>query len=127
PAAAPAPVDFAELVGRAIETARQAYPQRTVRVDLGQVPPVLGDGQRLLQTADLLLLYACDRAAEQVAVRVAGDGTETAVEWAVEDDGPPLSAEQLRLLFLPFAAPRQGLAQVGLTLGHRLVVLHGRP
>jgi signal transduction histidine kinase len=123
------PVDLAELVGRAVETARQAYPQRTLNADLGQVPAVLGDGPRLLQAADLLLLYACDRAVGKVAVRLApaaqAGGTDPAVEWCVEDDGPPLPAEHLQRLFVPFAAPRQGLAEVGLTLAHRLVLLHG--
>jgi signal transduction histidine kinase len=117
------PVDLIGLVRRAVEAARQAYPQRTIRAELGQAPAVLGDGQKLQQTADLLLLYACDRACEQVNVRVAAAGG--AVEWSVEDDGPPLAAEQLQRLFVPFAAPRQGLAEVGLTLAHRLIVLHG--
>jgi signal transduction histidine kinase len=117
------PVDLAALVGRAVETARQAHPQRTIRAEISPVPPVLGDGTRLLQAADLLLLYACDRAGEQVAVRLAPAGA--AVEWSVEDDGPPLGEEQLRRLFVPFTAPRQGLAEVGLSLAHRLVALHG--
>jgi signal transduction histidine kinase len=140
------PIDLAELVGRAVETARQAHPQRTISAEIGQVPAVLGDGPRLQQTADLLLLYACDRASGQVTVRVApatqarsasdategfslhrgaGDGTDQGVEWSVADDGPSLSGEQLQRLFVPFAAPRQGLAEVGLTLAHRLIALHG--
>jgi signal transduction histidine kinase len=117
------PVDLAGLVGRAVEVARQAHPQRTIRTEWAQAARVLGDGARLQQTADLLLLYACDRASEQVTVGVAP--AAGAVEWTVEDDGPPLGAEQLQRLFVPFAAPRQGLAEVGLTLAHRLVVLHG--
>jgi signal transduction histidine kinase len=117
------PVDLAELVAQAVETARQAHPQRTLRAELAPIPLVRGDGPRLLQTADLLLLYACDRASEQVAVRLAP--ADTLVEWTVEDDGPPLPAEHLQRLLVPFAAPRQGLAEVGLTLAHRLVELHG--
>jgi signal transduction histidine kinase len=117
------PVDLAALLGRAVETARQAHPQRTIQADLQPVPPVLGDGPRLQQTADLLLLYACDRANQQVTVRLAPAGD--AVEWTVADDGPALTAEQLQRLFVPFAAPRQGLAEVGLTLAHRLIGLHG--
>jgi signal transduction histidine kinase len=116
-------VDLAELVGRAVEAARTAYPQRNIQENQARAPLIQGDASRLMQTADLLLLHACERAGRQVTVRVTP--ARQAIEWIIEDDGPPLPADQLQRLFVPFAAPRQGLAEVGLTLAHRLVLLHG--
>jgi signal transduction histidine kinase len=112
------------LAGRAVETTRKAIPQRTIRAELSQAAPVLGDPSKLLQALEFVLLYACEHAHQEVTVRVSPVGA-AAVEGVVLDDGAHLSEEQLQRLFVPFAVSRLALAEVGLVLAQRLIGLHG--
>ena len=88
-----APCDFAAIVRESVEEQRQAWPRRTIRLDLGADPaPVQADADRIGQVvANFLtnaLKYSDDDRPVEVSLR--RDGAE--LRLRVRDGGPGLDA-----------------------------------
>ena len=128
-------IDLREVVSRSIETAR---PQIEARRHLLQVqapdqPLVVdGDGTRLAQVVQNLLVNAAKYTPEGGEIRVIArrDGREAAV--SVQDNGRGIGPDELEHIFELFAqgqaghsASADGGLGVGLALAKALVQMHG--
>lgn len=116
------PVDLAQVVGDAIETARAVDPERPLTLTSEPVL-VLGDAERLRQIVDNLLSNARAHtpAKTPVAVSVGQDGDEVYVE--VSDAGPGLTGDELARVFERFyrADESRSRASGGVGLGLSIV------
>jgi signal transduction histidine kinase len=125
-------VDVPALVHAAAERAELETPERPfdVRVD-GDVPPAHADPDRIAQVLENLLTNAVKygHAGTPIRMRVGHDGDEVTV--AVTNEGRPLGAEEIALIFERFqrtaSAKLQGIQGVGLGLyiTRALVEAHG--
>ena len=123
-------VDLAELARRAVAEARVRAPTRELRAEVGVLPPVEADPDRIGQVLDNLLENALRYAPEgPIAVRVRAEPDAVRVE--VTDRGPGISAADRARIFEPFyrgerseISPVRG-GGLGLTIAKRLVALHG--
>ena len=116
------PVDVAEVVQEAVETARTVEPDRPIELTT-EPAVVLGDRERLRQIVDNLLgnVRAHTPAGAPARVRVhAADGLAHIV---VEDSGSGIAAEELERVFERFfrADPSRSRASGGVGLGLSIV------
>jgi signal transduction histidine kinase len=104
---------------------------RSIEVDVGQLPPILADPERLRQILRNLFDNACQHSGAEARVRVAASVANKAVETVVEDNGPGIPQEHLDLVFERFyrvESSRQretGGAGLGLAITRQLVLAHG--
>jgi two-component system OmpR family sensor kinase len=116
------PVDVAEVVGEAVETARMVEPKRPIDLDAEPVV-VLGDHDRLRQVVDNLLsnVRAHTPANAPVHVRVSRNGTNAVLE--VEDSGPGMNEDELEQVFERFhrGDPSRSRSSGGVGLGLSIV------
>jgi PAS domain S-box-containing protein len=132
----PEPVDVHRLVREAADEVQAAFPDR--HVELRQSGP--GDGEwdpgRLAQVVKNLLVNALKYSPPDSPVRVCSRGVDAgAVEFDVQNEGPPIPAEELPHLFEPMRRGRgvdgQGVdgqgggVGLGLFIVDRLVQAHG--
>ncbi|HET89248.1 MAG TPA: HAMP domain-containing protein [Chloroflexi bacterium] len=128
------PVDVAALVRSAVERGRAAAREKgvTLSADVsGPLPPVLGDGHRLIQVLLNLLSNALRHTPPggqvTVILRSAGQG----VHVVVRDTGEGIPADALPHLFERFYRTDQarsrdaGGSGLGLTIARSLVEAHG--
>jgi two-component system OmpR family sensor kinase len=117
-----APVDFAGVVGDAVETARAVDPDRPLTLASEPVQ-VLGDGERLRQIVDNLLSNARAHTppGTPVSVSVGSDEGEAYVE--VSDSGPGIADEEVARVFERFyrADESRSRASGGVGLGLSIV------
>lgn len=117
-----APVDVADVVREAVETARTVDPDRPVELTI-ESAVVLGDRERLRQIVDNLLgnvrAHTPAGASARVAVRTA-DGL---AHIEVEDSGPGIEPEELERVFERFFRTDQSRARAsgGVGLGLSIV------
>jgi two-component system OmpR family sensor kinase len=116
------PLDVAEVVQEAVETARTVEPERPIELTV-EPAVVLGDKERLRQIVDNLLgnVRAHTPAGAPARVRVhAADGVAHIV---VEDSGAGISAEELERVFERFfrADTSRSRASGGVGLGLSIV------
>ncbi|WP_373991767.1 ATP-binding protein [Duganella sp. BuS-21] len=128
------PVEMAEVITRAIETASPLIEQRQHVLTVA-VPPrgltVLADPMRCAQVISNLLNNAAKytEAGGRLAVRARLDGDHVVVE--VEDNGIGISTEMLGLVFERFTQERQALSRsqgglgLGLAIARSMMALHG--
>ncbi|MQA39156.1 ATP-binding protein [Rugamonas aquatica] len=128
------PVQMAEVVARAIETASPLIEQKRHVLEL-DVPSgglaVMADPSRCAQVVANLLTNAAKYTEPEgrLSVRVWRDGDEVAVQ--VRDNGIGISAEMLGSVFDLFVQERQALSRsqgglgLGLTIAKSMVTLHG--
>ena len=115
----PEPAAVADLVEEARNTFLSAGSRHVVRIDLPEdLPPVLADGQRVVQVLTNLLSNAARHAPESSPIRVAAslDGVHVAV--SVADDGRGVPPGRLPPPFKKYAAG-------GLVICKGLVEAHG--
>jgi signal transduction histidine kinase len=128
------PVEMAEVVMRAIETASPLIEQRRHQLALDVAPSglaVLADPVRLAQVLSNLLTNAAKYTEPegQLAVRAWRDGEKVVVE--VEDNGIGIAAEMLGVVFERFTQERQALSRsqgglgLGLAIARSMMELHG--
>ncbi|HET8646195.1 MAG TPA: ATP-binding protein, partial [Vicinamibacteria bacterium] len=127
------PVELAEVVARAVETASPLLEERwhALTVSVPEGLAVVGDEHRLAQALANLLTNAAKytNAGGHVDVRAVREGGE--VVLTVQDDGLGIAADLLPRVFDVFVQGRRALdrAQGGLGLGlaiaRSLVALHG--
>ncbi len=128
------PVDLRELVARAVQTTAEAFRERGALVEVVQpdtLPPLHGDGDRLLQ----VLLNLLSNAAKfvpagrgRVLVTLTTDGRAVRVE--VQDNGPGVPPAQQQLVFEKFrqggeATNRPQGTGLGLPISRQIVEHHG--
>jgi signal transduction histidine kinase len=128
------PVEMADVITRAIETASPLIEQRQHVLTVA-VPPrgltVLADPMRCAQVISNLLNNAAKytESGGRLAVRARRDGDDVVVE--VEDNGIGISAEMLGLVFERFTQERQALSRsqgglgLGLAIARSMMELHG--
>ncbi|MYM67872.1 response regulator [Pseudoduganella sp. FT55W] len=128
------PVEMAEMITRAIETASPLIEQRRHQLALDVAPyglVVLADPVRFAQVISNLLANAAKytEPGGQLAVRARREGEQVVVE--VEDNGIGISAEMLGSVFERFTQERQALSRsqgglgLGLAIARSMMDLHG--
>ncbi len=122
------PLDVADLVNRAADELRAAFPERQVAVSVSGSCQTAGDATRLLQLFSNLLSNALHHGTPGTPVSVTLAGTAGAVEIVVRNEGviPP---DLLPRIFDPFRGARPVSASQGLGLGlfisRQIAVAHG--
>jgi signal transduction histidine kinase len=111
---------------------RAAEKQIRVEVDIGRLPQVVGDGDRLAQVFTNLLDNALQHTPAGASVRVYARSEAGEILVSVEDSGPGIPADELPRLFERFyqvdkARPKGGGRGVGLGLAisREIVQAHG--
>jgi two-component system OmpR family sensor kinase len=116
------PVDVADVVGEAVETARTVEPDRPIELDATSAV-VVGDRDRLRQIVDNLLANVRAHTPPQTPVHVSVATHNGTAEIAVADEGPGLSDEERAHVFERFyrADPSRARASGGVGLGLAIV------
>lgn len=126
-----APVDMAEIVNDALDAARAVEPGRPIEVLLQGPTMVSGDGNRLRQVVDNLLVNVRMHTPPEAPARVRLAPVEDGLWLEVEDRGPGIDPESIPLLFErfyrsdPARAHTGGGAGLGLSIVDAIVRSHG--
>jgi hypothetical protein len=117
-------VDLADLLTRAVSSARAANPEAQIALDVSPNLYTRGDGDWLAQAVDNLIGNAVRHGAPPVTVSAAGHGDR--FEVRVSDAGAGVPAQMRDRLFERFAsgAPQSGTG-LGLFIVRELVRAHG--
>jgi signal transduction histidine kinase len=110
----PAPMDLGDLGRELVEESRLADSSRRIEVVCAGEIKGEWDRNRLYQAVSNLLANAVKYGAGKVVVRVQGAASN--VEVAVHNDGPPIAADLLPVIFQPFERGPQSRAGLGLGL-----------
>jgi putative PEP-CTERM system histidine kinase len=97
-----------------------------LRLDLGELPPVLVDAEEVSRVLQNLLLNAGEATSAQGSVIVRTSRRDGTVELTVEDDGKGISKNFLeRELFLPFRTTKSNGLGIGLFQSKKILEAHG--
>jgi two-component system OmpR family sensor kinase len=124
-------VDLGDLVQRSVAALGISSSERPLGIDIDGPTVVVGDGHRLRQVVDNLLVNAVNHtpAGTPIEVSVVEEG-----EWArltVHDEGPGIGADDAARIFQPFyrsdpsRARASGGAGLGLAIVEAIVTGHG--
>lgn len=127
------PIALDEVVEQALELTRPLLEQRRQEIELDlpyPMPPLVGDGPRLVQVFVNLLDNASKFAPEGTPVSIGGSVDPREMALWVEDRGPGLPADAGGALFgrffrAPGVEPDQGGVGLGLAIVHSIVERHG--
>jgi signal transduction histidine kinase len=123
-------VDLARLVDDAVATASVGQDEVRIRAEVGQLPLVRGDRERLRQVISNLIDNAIKYSPAGDEVRVTAGQENGAIRIAVTDHGPGIPYDQQRLIFEKFgraevpggSKPGTGL---GLFIARSIAEAHG--
>jgi two-component system sensor histidine kinase HydH len=123
-------VDLARLLTRSLELIRAEAAENGIATVLDappDLPPVLGDVDRLQQVVMNVLLNAI-QAMEQggrltVALGVRAEGRT--VELRISDTGQGIAADLLPQVFYPYFTTKQGGTGIGLAISQKIIADHG--
>ena len=124
------PVQLADVVADAVETARAMEPERRLDLDVQRIE-VIGDRQRLRQVVDNLLNNTRAHTPADAAVHVSLAKRNGSAVIRVEDGGPGLTHEQRVRVFErfyradPSRARTRGGAGLGLAIVSAVTKAHG--
>lgn len=128
------PVVLGPLLERAGKLVRTEAEERGIKVSVAlesALPPVLGDGDRLLQVFLNLGRNACEAMEAGGTLRLSA-GLETSADDAVgrvrvrfRDTGAGISAEVRQNLFIPFFTTKKQGTGLGLAITERILQQHG--
>jgi signal transduction histidine kinase len=111
-------VDVAQIVRDVVTAAAVGQDEVTVRADVGELPSVRGDRERLRQVLQNLVDNAVKYSPARGDVRVAAWQENGVVRIAVTDEGPGIPVEDQRLIFEKFGRSNAaGAAKPGTGLG----------
>jgi PAS domain S-box-containing protein len=126
----PGRADLAAICRQVAEEIELAHPGAQFQLSVEGDPQGTWDAQRLAQLASNLLVNAVQHGAQQrpVGVQVCGNGD--IVELIVRNEGPPIAADLLPVVFEPFRRGHQsaraiGSLGLGLYIVRQIVVAHG--
>ncbi len=121
----PEPTDLEELVHDTLESFAEQAREKNLRLDVAiQGPiPIEADPVRISQVLYNLLGNAIKFAPHGGNVRVLAHRDLDGAQVRIQDDGPGLSSDQLKLLFQPFSQVHNGKGPPGTGLG--LFISHG--
>jgi signal transduction histidine kinase/ActR/RegA family two-component response regulator len=127
-------VDLAEVAREAVEAARPRWSDQAqergvtydVRLELGAVPPVIGDPAELRESLLNLLFNALDAMPSGGRVSFATASEAGRVVCTVTDEGVGMSEEVRRRCFEPyFTTKREHGSGLGLSIAYGTVTRHG--
>jgi PAS domain S-box-containing protein len=129
---APKPVALSLVVRDALALLESHVQESAARVDIGQLPDVMGDPELLKRLAQNLIGNALKyrRTGEAPHVRVYGRDHDAGFDFVVEDDGIGIDPQHVQRIFEVFQRLHrdetiyQGTG-VGLALARRIVESHG--
>jgi signal transduction histidine kinase len=128
------PLDLADTVRQAIETAQPMIDERAQRIELMAAKAgvhVIGDETRLVQVFANLLHNASKFSLDGASIGVRLDRTDDQAVVEIRDEGAGMAPELISHAFELFVQGEEGLDRaggglgIGLTLAQRLVELHG--
>jgi PAS domain S-box-containing protein len=122
-------VEFDEVVGRVIDEARLAHPDRAIRFASGGAGRGRWDADRLAQVVTNLVSNAVSYSPPGTTVKIETRGADDQVEVVVHNLGDPIPPDLLPRIFEPMLRGRGGSASGGLGMGlfivDRIVRSHG--
>jgi signal transduction histidine kinase len=110
-------VDVAEVVNDVVAAAGVGQDEVRVHADVGAVPRIRGDRERLRQVLQNLVDNAVKYSPAQGDVVVSAHAEDGIVRIAVRDEGPGIPREDQRLIFEKFGRSTSGDAKPGTGLG----------
>jgi len=124
------PIHLAEIVNEAVEELRLVHPQRSIRCDVRGDDRTLGDQGRLAQVVSNLVGNAVEHGDPSLPVTVALSVSGDRLVLVVQNAGPPIPPDLLRVIFDPFrrTTARGELAKglgLGLFISQQIVLAHG--
>lgn len=127
-AAAPQPVDLAELLAHVLGLMGKQLDERGIHIvkDVpDRLPRVNAVNSQIQQVFINLILNAYDAMTSggelQITARAARDG----VEFTFQDSGPGVPSGESRNIFEPFVSTKEGGTGLGLTVSYNIVTAHG--
>jgi signal transduction histidine kinase len=110
-------VDVADVVHDVVATAAVGQDEVRVRAEVGSVPRIRADRQRLQQVLQNLVDNAVKYSPAHADVTVSARTENGVVRIAVRDEGPGIPREDQRLIFEKFGRSTAGAAKPGTGLG----------
>lgn len=127
----PQPCSIEMICRIAIDEIRALYPERKFRLDTAGDLTGRFDGERLQQVLSNLLNNAVEHGKTTDPITVSAQGGPDGITLEVKNQGRPISADQLTVIFNPLvqippedAGPSRGLG-LGLYIAHEIVAMHG--
>lgn len=126
----PAPADMSDIARDAIDELRATAPNRSIELELRGDPRGHWDRARIEQLTSNLVANALSYGDPARPVHVLIDGTGEELVLAVGNEGPPIPAELIPVLFEPF---RRGVPEdrsprglgLGLYIANQIALAHG--
>ncbi|HEX8434117.1 PAS domain S-box protein [Archangium sp.] len=124
------PLDFHEHVQRLVDEVRLAWPERRIDFQASGDGRGAWDAGRLAQVVTNLVGNALQHSPEDTPVQVSTRGEGESVLLAVHNEGAPIPAELLPVLFEPYrqgpeAGAGRGSLGLGLFITRKIVLGHG--
>ena len=110
-------VDVGEVVNDVVAAAAVGQDEVRVRAEVGAIPPMRGDRERLRQVVQNLVDNAVKYSPPHGDVVVSAYADNGVVRIAVRDEGPGIAREDQRLIFEKFGRAATGDAKPGTGLG----------
>ncbi len=127
----PRVVALSELARQVVEEIQSAYPERRLELRVEMEGRVSADPDRLAQVMANLMGNAVQHSPGGTPVRMVVRGEGDGVLFAVHNEGAPIPADQLPVLFEPFQRGREtragagGSLGLGLFISRQIVEAHG--
>jgi len=124
----PAPVSVVELIDEILAQVSHQAPLAGVRIDRRlpvDLPPVLGDGERLRQVFTNIVLNAVQAMDGQGELTLEGKSEADCVEIGIRDSGCGIPPELREKIFNPFFTTKKRGTGLGLSISYGIVKAHG--
>ena len=126
-------IDVSRLVENVVELTRHKWSDEArskgrnirVEVNVGDVPPALGNHTELCEVLMNLVINSCEAISGDGTIELTADGTTEQVHIAVSDTGTGMSPEVTRKVFEPFFSTKDaGGTGLGLSVAFGIVSRH---
>ncbi len=126
----PEPINIGELIHKTVTPLAEASPTHPIRVEVMDLPAIVGDSSRLAQVIKNLISNAIKYSPEGTPILVRGEADEDSVRISVKDQGVGLTREQQAHLFEKFYRADASNTAIngtglGLAICKLIVELHG--
>ena len=123
-----APVDIAKVVTHACDVLQPEAAAREIELVTclaDGLPPLMADGDQLIQATLNLVLNALQAVAQRGRVRVTVRAAEEGLVLEVEDSGPGIPQEALHAIFDPYYTTKTEGSGLGLWIAQQIITAHG--